>query len=311
MDAHRPLFHAQDHVADRSSGRTKASSDASTGEKQLSFVAPEQLEPRALDALIALIRERTGIQISAAKRQLLGRRGAARRAELNLDTDHYLALVREEGGEFERLISVITTNHTSFFRERHHFELMREAVIPAWRAKAARGDADRFRLWSAGCATGEEPYSLAMSVMPVLPRLDPWDWRILATDIDPAALQTGEAGRYAWSALADAPEDARTAFVHRPDADTAQMRAPLRDAVVFRRMNLMEPWPMKGKFDVIFCRNVMIYFDNDTNHTLLNRFIALLHPGGWLFAGHAEAFVADHPQLISRGRTAYMKRAGA
>ena len=191
----------------------------------------------------------------------------------------------DDGGELEEFCNAITTNLTFFFREGHHFQYLSSTVLPMLQKQNAASR--RIRIWSAGCSTGEEPYSIACCVLETLGSLRDWDIRILATDLDSKVLAYGQAGIY--------PPD-------RPDK-----AAKARRLISFKRLNLMEQWPLKGPFDVIFCRNVVIYFDKPTQRVVFGRMAELQRPGGHLFIGHSESLfnVCEQYQLI--GQTTYRK----
>ncbi len=205
--------------------------------------------------------------------------------------DAYCALLRSPEGARERrmMISSLTTNVSSFFREAHHFELLRKEILPPLLEGARRGE--RLRLWSAGCSTGQEAYSIAMVLADMEPDYLQMDIRILASDIDPNVIVTGRAGIYDAGQLVDVPEEYRAKYfqpVAREGRECARIVEPLRRLVCFRELNLLEDWPMKRQFDVIFCRNVVIYFDAETQGKLWRKFERFTAPGGWLILGHSE-----------------------
>ncbi|MFV0336171.1 MAG: CheR family methyltransferase [Tropicimonas sp.] len=205
----------------------------------------------------------------------------------------YCELIEGPEGRDERrnLINALTTNVTGFFREAHHFDLLAQDILPGLAAHARAGG--RVRLWSAGCSSGPEPYSIAMVVLEAVPEAEELDIRILATDINPQVLQVARAGLFSGADLARVPAWRRRRFFDRlpgtrSGGDTYRIRPCLANLVSFRELNLHAPWPMRNGFDVIFCRNVMIYFDRDTRNTLWSRFRAALVPNGHLFVGHSE-----------------------
>ena len=167
-----------------------------------------------------------------------------------------------------------------------------------------------FVIWSAGCSTGEEPYSIAAVLKREIRDVNRHDVRILATDIDTEVIAKGARGEYPANSLEEVPTAYREFFQpaggNRKSTNIV-MGEELRSLITFRRLNLMEPWPFSGKFDAIFCRNVMIYFDGPTKATLLDRFTQQLHPGGWLYIGHSELLVGVHPALDLEGRTTYRR----
>jgi chemotaxis protein methyltransferase CheR len=251
------------------------------------------------------------IHMPESKASLVYSRLIKRLRALHLESfAEYCALLRDDGGGGERreMLSALTTNVTRFFRERHHFEHLQASALPDLLARARRGD--RARLWSAGCSSGEEPYSIALTVLQQDPRAADLDIRVLATDIDPRMIAHGREGLYPEAALVeDAPAAALQRFFVR-EGGGRRAGDELRRLVAFRRLNLNGHWPMRGPFDVIFCRNVAIYFDDATQRTLWSRFAAMLAPGGWLYIGHSER--VDGPAsacLDSIGITAYRRNA--
>jgi len=168
----------------------------------------------------------------------------------------------------------------------------------------------RLRVWSAGCSTGEEPYTIAVVLAREIRDIARHDVRILATDIDTAVLAKGLAGQYPASSIDDVPKAYREYFrAASGGRDEVVMDDKVRALIKFARLNLMEPWPFHGKFDAIFCRNVMIYFDNQTKAQIVDRFTAQLRTGGFLYVGHSESLIGSHPGLQLVGRTAYRREA--
>jgi chemotaxis protein methyltransferase CheR len=265
------------------------------------------LSPAEFRALAARVRALTGIVLREHKRQMLQGRLARRLRALGLsDFAAYLALLDRPEGAAEQgaLISAITTNLTAFFRERHHFTHLEAEVIRPAMARGAR----RFRVWSAGCSTGEEPYSVQMTMLAAGGLARDWDYRLLATDLDGDVLAQAAAGRYAADRLAPLPRAlVARAFERHPDG-SATVRPALRAAVSFRQLNLLGDWPLRGPFDAIFCRNVLIYFDAPAKQAIVGRLAALLAPEGVLYLGHSESLLGDHPALSAVGRTTYRRR---
>ena len=204
----------------------------------------------------------------------------------------YCAFLDESSGADERqkMMAALTTNVTRFFREPHHFEHLRTTVLPPLLDAAKRGG--RVRIWSAGCSRGHEPYSMAITVLSLMPDAADRDVRILATDIDPNVVEEGRLGRYDLAALEGTPPAALKRFF-RPEGGRGEgamysATEDMRRLVTFRELNLIGNWPMAGTFDVIFCRNVVIYFDEATQGKVWVRFSERLAPGGTLCIGHSE-----------------------
>jgi chemotaxis protein methyltransferase CheR len=256
-----------------------------------------------------LVHARTGIALSEAKRELVYGRLARRLRKLKLTSfAEYCRLVESaESEELQELTNAITTNLTAFFRENHHFEQLGVETLPqiASRRSAMR----RVRLWSAGCSTGEEPYSMAVVLREGLARLPNWDIKLLATDIDSKVVATAAEGVYAADRFKGvSAERVRNWFSQvtgRPGFCAAS--ADLKALITFKQLNLLEPWPVKGPFDVIFCRNVVIYFDKATQRRLFDRMADLQEPGGWLFIGHSENLLHVTRRYKLVGRTVYRR----
>jgi chemotaxis protein methyltransferase CheR len=256
-----------------------------------------------------LVHARTGIALSEAKRELLYGRLARRLRKLKLNSfAEYCRLVEtDESAELQELTNAITTNLTSFFREDYHFKQLAAEALPQIESK--RSSTRRIRLWSAGCSTGEEPYSLAIVMRETLAQLAGWDIKLLATDIDSKVVATATQGVYASDRFKGvAPERVRSWFreiAGRPGFLAAS--AELKSLITFKQLNLLDPWPVKGPFDVIFCRNVVIYFDKATQRGLFDRMAELQEPGGWLFIGHSENLLNVTRRYKLVGRTVYRR----
>ena len=233
-----------------------------------------------------------GIALNEGKAALVYSRLAKRLRTLGLRSfREYCALIQGVEGVDERqaMTAALTTNVTRFYREPHHFDHLRDQVMPALAERARAGG--RVRLWSAACSNGQEPYSMAMTVLSVLPEAAELDVRILATDIDPNMVAEGAAGIYSEEALEAAPALLRQRYFDKAPAhgrNQLSANATLRRLVSFKELNLIGDWPMRGKFDVVFCRNVVIYFDDATQERVWSRFTPLMNPGGTLYIGHSE-----------------------
>jgi chemotaxis protein methyltransferase CheR len=210
--------------------------------------------------------------------------------------------------ELVHLIDVITTNTTEFFREPRHFEVLTQDILPAWRA--AYGPARPFRLWSAGCSTGEEPYTLSIVLSEFAARAQGFRFTIMATDISTRVLSMAKNGVYPEERLAKMSMDLkRRYFLRSKDKSRKLVRLvpELRKAIDFRRLNFMEPFSFPEPLDTIFCRNVMIYFDRATQEQLLSKFCLQLRPGGYLFIGHSESLTGMDLPLRQHAPTVYKK----
>jgi chemotaxis protein methyltransferase CheR len=253
-----------------------------------------------------------GIVLGEHKRQLVQGRLLRRLRALDLDGfDAYVDLLRTDpDSELGELASAISTNVTSFFREMHHYDLLVEQLLPRWLEEKKNGG--RLRIWSAGCSTGEEPYALAMVLAEALERSgSKVDARILATDLSPQALETARAGTYPLDRMGGVSEARRNRWFQRGEGayeGLARVHPRLRELVTIQPLNLLHDWPMRGPFDAIFCRNVVIYFDKPTKQRLFERYAGLLEQGGYLFLGHSESMygLSDSFELV--GRTVYRKR---
>ncbi|AMN45276.1 CheR family methyltransferase [Rhodoplanes sp. Z2-YC6860] len=263
-------------------------------------------------SLVALARERTGISLSDSKRNLIYSRLSRRLRALGMMSFRsYREYLNSPDGEqeIESFINSISTNLTKFFRESHHFDHLRDRVaLPFSQASSSR-PGQRLRIWSAGCSTGEEPYTIAAVLRRGIPDVERHDVKILATDIDTDVLSKGANGEYPAASIDDIPENYRSLFQPKGSRGTALViGGELKSLISFRHLNLMvHPWPMRGLFDAIFCRNVMIYFDGPTKAALIDRFVEQLKPGGWLYIGHSESLLGTHTHLSHAGRTIYRR----
>ena len=237
------------------------------------------------------LHDETGIALQESKSMLVYSRLAKRLRHLGLENFHdYCALISESGNaELPEMCAALTTNVTRFFRESHHFDHLREKVLPPLLAAARSGK--KVRIWSAGCSSGEEPYSIALTILQLLPDARAYDIRILATDINTQVLETGRLGRYREQDMDDVAPALRNSWTERV-IHNAVPHLQLDDAVMnlvsFKQLNLNENWPFRGPFQVIFCRNVVIYFDEATQSRLWGRMMTLLDPNGVLYIGHSE-----------------------
>jgi chemotaxis protein methyltransferase CheR len=246
------------------------------------------------DLLRRLIHAHAGITLAPWKRDVVRARLTRRLRELGLTTFaeyHTCLLADGSGSELMRFINAMTTNKTEFFREAHHFEYLRSTWLPS-RGPCRRATDRRLRFWSAGCSTGEEPYSLAVTLLDALDGAGTWDIRILASDIDTDVLARAAEGIYAAEQVAPVPAAMLPRYFLRgtgPREGLVRVKPAVRSLVTFRRINVIEePWPIRARFDAIFCRNVLIYFDRATQQRLLHRLVHQLTDTGLLLLGHAE-----------------------
>ena len=279
-----------------------------TTEPQTKLVAAD------FSRLADVVYRHCGINLNDGKRTLVeARLGKLVRQGGFASPADYLdeVLDRPADPAFVKLIDALSTNLTSFFRENDHFQHLTREFLPELLARKAAVGVRRIRAWSAGCSSGEEPYTLAMVLSEAVPAVDRWDVKILATDISTKVLATAEQGSYDAERTAGIPPQLRAKYfaANRLDGHAFfDAQASLRRMIAFRRLNLMEPWPFAGPFDFIFCRNVMIYFDKPTQAALVNRYHQALAPGGLLFTGHSESLTGvKHPFEFVRA-TIYRKR---
>jgi chemotaxis protein methyltransferase CheR len=261
--------------------------------------------------LASLVYERSRIVLKPEKRNMLAGRLTRRIRALGLSGfADYCALVASPKGsdEIGEMINAVTTNLTSFFREPHHFEHLAQVSLPAVTEALKAQGTNRLRLWSAGCSSGQEPYSMAMTIAAKLPSLSRWNARILATDLDTAIVARAEAGHYSEEQATGIPKHCARQFTRRNADGSVDMGQALRDLITFKPLNLMDEWPMKGPFDIIFCRNVAIYFDSPTQAELFDRLADIMAPHGWLYIGHSESLFAVTDRFELVGKTTYRKR---
>lgn len=263
------------------------------------------------DTISDMIRQNTGIQLSERKQDMVYARLSRRLRALGMTQfDQYLRFVSTPEGsqELVQLVNALTTNLTKFFREPHHLDHLRDVVLPEAVEQSGPGRKGRLRIWSAGCSTGQEPYSIAIAMQESPANLAGWDNRILATDLDTQVLEKGAAGIYDARDI-EQLDPARKKWFSPEKSEKGDyvIDASLRKLVAFKKLNLMGNWPMKGPFDAIFCRNVMIYFDKPTQSKLVDRYANLLKPNGYLYVGHSEVLLSAQTQFRALGHTIYQK----
>ncbi len=266
------------------------------------------MTPEDFQHIRELVYDTCGIVLGDHKKEMVYSRIARRIRALGM-TDcrsyiNYMEANREQ--EFSNFINALTTNLTSFFREQHHFDFLLDTMVDQlkqWHQKDRR-----VRVWSAGCSTGEEPYSIAMTLAEHFKR-PMWDFKILATDLDSNVLDTAIKGIYKRDTITGLKrQSAKDWFLHDKTLQQCKVNEDLRSYISFKRLNLLAKWPMKGPFDIIFCRNVVIYFDQPTKDTLFKRYAELLRPGGYLILGHSESMnLKVQTQFKALGKTIYQR----
>ncbi|MHC4637257.1 MAG: CheR family methyltransferase [Planctomycetota bacterium] len=260
-----------------------------------------------------LVYDHCGINLHGGKKELVRARLAKRLRLGKFRTfPEYMRHVLEDktGKEFSVLIDSLSTNLTSFFREPQHFEFLQSRFIPALLEQKRKERNFKIRAWSAGCSSGEEPYSIAIVLHEAVQGRGRWDIKVLATDISTSILEIAKTGIYDTERIKPVPSIQRQRYLvpHRSNGQKVlEVSKTLRDTVVFRYLNLMKDWPIKGPLDFVFCRNVMIYFDKPTQSRLINRFWDLLDSGGILFTGHSESLTGIEHKFKYIQPTIYMK----
>ena len=259
-----------------------------------------------------LVKARAGINLSSAKQELVYGRLSKRLRSLNFSTFKQYCAFLEQGDEEEltHFINAITTNVTSFFRENHHFEFIAKFFLNELIEKKFYNTQHQIRIWSAGCSSGEEAYSIAMSLRENIPEIDRWDIKILATDLDSSIVEKAQLGVYELERIKDiSPARQKRWFCpgRGSNIGTVSISNEIKNMVTFKTLNLTEAWPMNGLFDAIFCRNVTIYFDKPTRTTVVDRFADMMKIGGYFFMGHSESLVGCSKKFKLVGRTIYRK----
>jgi chemotaxis protein methyltransferase CheR len=275
-------------------------------------VSPGVFDEADFRAISEITHAEAGIVLSSGKAMLVYSRLAPLVRESGCATfGAYVMRIREDAGERQKAICALITNHTFFYREAHHFEHFAAEVRPGYLERLQRGG--KVRLWSAGCSSGEETWSLLMTLLgddqSTGNAIARRDLRLLASDIATHALARARAATYRTEDLKAVPPGLRNAWTRARGEDTV-IDPVVQQIARFRSLNLLGDWPMQGQFDTIFCRNVMIYFDNPTKERLVARFAEQLAPGGWLYIGHSERVTGPALDcLVSMGPTIYRKRA--
>jgi chemotaxis protein methyltransferase CheR len=269
----------------------------------------EELTDKEFHELVRYMKQQYGINLSEKRTLVMGRlqHYIAQNGFDNF-SDYFSHVISDRTGKAGTiLVNKLTTNHTYFLREPHHFEYLERVVLPYLVKVEAQGK--DLRIWSAGCSSGEEPYTLAMTLDNFL-GAEKWRWdtKILATDISTAVLEKAEMGVYPLSHLDALPKSWRLKFFAQLDGERCRVADRIRKEVIFRRFNLMtEAFPFKKKFHVIFCRNVMIYFEPETKRRLVERFYNNMEPGGYLFIGHSESLSRNESKFKFVAPSVYRK----
>ena len=271
-----------------------------------------ELSERQFNEISDLVKSLCGINLHDGKKELVKARLTKRLRKLNMCSfADYMNLVKSDAGgnELTNMLDALSTNLTSFFRENEHFEYLAGQILPSI-VNMSEQTGKRLRIWSAGCSSGEEPYTIGMVANDQIPDLRSWDAKILATDISTRVLDRAAKAVYGADRVKTVPAQSRSRYFDcietRPDR-IFRIAEPVRSLVHFAQLNLMNHWPMQGPFDVIFCRNVMIYFDKVTQGRLINRFYELLAPGGTLFIGHSESLAGVEHKFQYTQPTIYQR----
>ena len=262
--------------------------------------------------LSELAAKTAGINLTTDKRELVYGRVSKRLRILDIDNfkDYCKLLKKKNSEESLHFINSITTNVTSFFRENHHFEYLADNVIPDIIKSNAGLSTPRLRIWSAGCSTGEEPYSIAMVLRENISDIDNWDAKILATDLDSNVLKTAKQAIYPLDRVKQVSIERKKRWMQMgcgENQDSIKIKEEIRQLVHFKQLNLTEPWPVQGTFDCIFFRNVAIYFKRPTQTSILNRFADHQQINGKLFVGHSESLIGISQRYQSTGQTIHKK----
>lgn len=276
----------------------------------------EQSEFALSEREFTRIRERlydvAGISLSDAKRTLvIARLSRILRTRQLPSFDAYLDFLETEGSadDAQDFVNALTTNLTRFWREEHHFEHLVGYVGELMKTRLSQSQ-KRLRIWSAGCSTGQEPYTIALSLLAAYPDLRRWDFKILATDIDTNVIAKAATAVYPDSELNGLSLE-RVRLFERTGDGRVRIPQPVASLVSFKPLNLMAAWPMRGPFDAIFCRNVVIYFDKPAQTALFARLTGMLAPEGCLYIGHSETLPAHRLGLTVAGRTIFSREAAS
>ncbi len=282
----------------------------SSHERVLPLTPALPLTERQFETFRNLTQKLAGIHIADYKKNMVYRRISKRLSALDMtDFDQYIAYLNGKDGDAEHqpFVNAMTTNKTGFFREPHHFQHLAAKALPLIvnTAKSAKGN--RLRIWSAGCSSGAEPYSIAMTLVNSLPDLERWDAKILATDIDTDMIDYAKSGVYSDSEMEDVSAANRLRHFNQLDDVNWSASQGMRKLTVFNRLNLHDEWPMQGRFDIVFCRNVTIYFDKPSQQRLFDRFADIMTPHSFLYIGHSESLYRITDRFAPAGQSLYRK----
>jgi chemotaxis protein methyltransferase CheR len=255
--------------------------------------------------LTAMAYDISGIVLGDQKKELVYSRVSRRIRKLGLKNfaQYCKYLDANQTSEVNEFVNSITTNLTSFFRESHHFEYLAKELIPQWKKQ---DKSKPIRIWSSACSTGPEPYSIAITLYKNM-MVKQHDIKILATDLDSDVLKKGREGVYPLTEIEQLPRDYLSCFQQNSGTAMGMVKSDIKALIQFNRLNLLGPWPMTAKFDVIFCRNVVIYFNKETQKELFERLADQLNDGGYLFIGHSETLHGMTSRFEPKGRTIYQK----
>ncbi len=251
-----------------------------------------------------IIYDYCGIFINEGKEALVQSRLSKRMRKLNIQSfDEYLDLIEGERpkGEFLSFVDVLTTNKTSFYRENKHFEFINDVIFPKMKGRSVKW-------WSAGCSSGEEPLTMAMNLLEAQNRVGWRSVKILATDISRDVLQVAKTGVYAPHKIGDIPPQYLSKYFSHTGEGSYQVNSSVRNMITYGRLNLNDSWPLKGYFQLIMCRNVMIYFNRQTQEQIIRKFSQLLEPGGYIFLGHSESMNASALGFHNVAPAVYQKK---
>lgn len=265
------------------------------------------------EAIRKLVKAKTGISLGLHKRDLVVSRLARRLRSLGLaDFRAYVDyLGGDDGTEMVQMINRITTNKTDFFREKHHFEYLTRTLLPDLAAAGEASGKRVLRAWSAGCSSGEEPYSIAITLREFFANRPGWDVKLLATDLDTSILEKASRGEYEAAALEPVPPAPLNKYFERQgrgDDARFSVKPELRSLITFRKFNLMHPeYPIKVPLDFVFCRNVLIYFEQEDKLAILRKFHKVIKPNGHIFVGHSESLMMAKDLFRYVATTVYQK----